>query len=302
MGNLLILVDRLGEKKEIFAEYLAKNIPNANIAIARFADLTYEVNGKKVIVNITGIDKKITDFDLVYFRRAGSDYAISAATLAVVLNHLKIKYFDTAFNNIGSLGSKFTSYLRLSLAGVPTIPSFFCFQTHIDLYKDQIISSLGLPVVAKELGTQRGHGVFLVKEKSDFEKLPKQSKDGRNHEFMFQKFVESDEEYRILVMKETIGAYEQKIRTDPNEFRSNVALGAREEFIDISKMPDDIKKISIEAAKVLEIQLAGVDVMVDKKGNRWLLEVNRGTGLTYDTKISPELANLAKFFTHELQK
>lgn len=302
MGNLLILVDRLGEKKETFAEYLAKNIPGSTVALARFADIIYQVEGKNISITVAGIDKDIKFFDLVYFRRAGNDYASSAATLAACLNELKIKYFDTAFNNIGSLGSKFTSYLKLSLAGLPTIPSFFCSQEHVEAYKDKIISNLGLPLVAKELWIQRGKGIFLIKTKEDFDKLPKQSESGRALEFMFQKFVKSNEEYRILVLKDTIGAFEEKIRTDPDEFRNNVALGAREEFIDINKIPADIKDISVKAAKALDIQLAGVDVTVDKKGNKWLLEVNRGPGLTYDTKVSPELANLAKFFAHELQK
>jgi glutathione synthase/RimK-type ligase-like ATP-grasp enzyme len=302
MGNLLILVDKLGEKKETFAEYLAQNIPGSVVALARFADIIYEVDGKNISITVAGIDKDIKFFDLVYFRRAGGDYGSSAATLAACLNHLNIRYFDTAFDNIGSLGSKFTSYLRLSLAGLPTIPSFFCFQGHIETYKEKIISNLGLPLVAKELWIQRGEGVFLIKTKEDFDKLPKQSETGRDHEFMFQKFVESNEEYRILVLKDTIGAFEEKIRTNPDEFRNNVALGAREEFLDINKIPDDIKDISIKAAAALDIQLAGVDITVDKKGHKWLLEVNRGPGLTYDTKISPELANLAKFFTNELKE
>lgn len=301
MKKLLILVDTIGPKKEHLAQFIAEKMPNNKVAIARFSDLIYEVDGKKVSVRIDSIDENIGNFDLVYFRRAGSRYAIPAGNLALCLSYLNIKFFDSAFSNIGPLGNKLTSYLKLSLAGLPTMPFFFCDSEKILDYKKHIIEKFGLPLVAKELSAQRGKGVFLVKSEEDFSKLPMKGGHGKNNEFLFQKFYKSDEEYRVLVLKDGIGAYERKIRTDPNEFRSNVAVGAREEFIDINKIPDDIKDISIRGAAALGIQVAGADVMVDDKGNKWLLEVNRGPGLTYDPKVSPELANLAKFFDRELQ-
>ena len=104
-----------------------------------------------------------------------------------------------------------------------------------------------------------------------------------------------------MVLKETIGSFEEKIKS-PGEFRANLALGAQEEFIDIRKMPEEMKKIAVEGARVLEIQIAGVDILIDKNNKMWLLEVNRGPGLTYDPQISPELESLASFFKKELNK
>ena len=46
--------------------------------------------------------------------------------------------------------------------------------------------------------------------------------------------------------------------------------------------------------------MAGVDLLIDKDGKPWILEVNRGPGFTYDDPASPELKNLAKFFVQEL--
>jgi D-alanine-D-alanine ligase-like ATP-grasp enzyme len=79
-------------------------------------------------------------------------------------------------------------------------------------------------------------------------------------------------------------------------------LGAKEEFMDIKKIPPKIKNVAIRAARALDIQIAGVDILIDKKGNLWVLEVNRGPGLTYDSKVSPELDNLASFFAQELRE
>jgi len=81
-----------------------------------------------------------------------------------------------------------------------------------------------------------------------------------------------------------------------------LALGADEEYVDAEKMPREMKEIAIKAAKVLDIQIAGVDILTDTQGKRWLLEANRGPGLTYDLQVSPELDSLASFFTRELKR
>src|SRR6266404_9324013 len=150
MHNILILIDTIGEKKESLATYLAKYIPDCNVSMARFTDLVYEVDGKDVKLFVSGIDKDITFFDLVYIRRAGKRFSISASSAAVCMKHLGIKFFDTSFENIGPIGSKFTLYLRLSVAGFPTIPSFFCFQEKIKDYRKHVIEKFGLPLVAKD--------------------------------------------------------------------------------------------------------------------------------------------------------
>ncbi len=299
MKRLLILVDKIGIKKEAFAEHMAKElVGQADVVLARFSDLVFDVNGKEFDIKIDGTGLTIKDFHLVYFRRAGDKFFSWAGTLGVCLDNLGIRFADTTFKQVGAAGDKFTSYMRLSLAGLPVMPSFYCGCSKIEEKADEIISKFGTPLVAKQLSSQRGRGVVLVRNKPELLAI---LKDFPDKSFMFQKYYESDEEYRILVLRDTIGAFERKIRTDPNEFRCNVALGAREEFIDVNKIPEKMKQVAIEAAKVLEIEIAGVDILIDKAGRMWLLEVNRGPGLTYDPKVSPELDNLARFFKKELQ-
>lgn len=297
---LLILVGKIGPKKEFFTEYIAKNLPSDNkVVLARFSDLIFTIEGEKIEIAIDGTDYKIQDFDLVYFRRVGGTFLSLAGTLAVCLKKLRIRFFDTTFRDIGPAGDKLTSYLKLSLAGLPTIPAYFCWHTKIEEKREQIIDKLGLPLVAKQLSSQRGRGVFLIKEIDDFKILNKDFPEG---EFLFQKFYPNESEYRLLVLSEMIGSFEKKLEISAKEFRHNVGLGSKEEFIDISKISEKMKQIAVKAAKVLDIQIAGVDILVDNKGKMWILEVNRGPGLTYDPQISPELDSLASFFSQELKK
>jgi len=296
---LLILVDFIGPKKELFAEGIRKGLPpDCQTSLARFSDLVFKVNGKNLEIEVDGIGKNIKDFDLVYFRRAGSYFFSLAGTLAICLDYLKIPYFDTTFSQVGPDEDKFTNLVRLSLAGLPTIQTFFCWHTKLEEKVNEIIAHFGLPLIAKQLSSHRGKGVILIKNQNDFKKLPKAFPE---REFMFQKYIESKEEYRILVLKEGVGAYEEKI-PQKGEWRGNVALGAREEFIDVKATPENLKEIALAAARTLNIQIAGVDILVDVGGKTWLLEVNRGPGITYDDKNSPEMANIASFFAEELKK
>ena len=75
MKRLLILVDFIGPKKELFAEGIAKGFPSSyQVSLARFSDLIFKIDGKSVSIQIEELRKRITDFDLVYFRRAGTKF------------------------------------------------------------------------------------------------------------------------------------------------------------------------------------------------------------------------------------
>lgn len=300
MKKILILVDKIGRKKELFAEEIAKRLKGSRIVLARFSDLYFEIDQKDITVEVNGMSVK--DFDLVYFRRAGADYSVLAATLAFCLKHFGINFIDTSWVEIGPLGSKFTSLVKEASLNLPVFHSIYVWKTKIDENKEKIVKRLGFPLIAKELSTQRGRGVHKINSYGDLSKLPMKDAAGGDNQYLFQEFVDLGEEFRLLVLGEKVAVWEKKVVTAEGEFRHNVSLGAKEEFLDISKIPPELEKIAIMGAKVLGLQIAGVDVAKETKSGKYrLIEVNRGPGLTYDTKISPELSELAKFFKMELE-
>jgi len=289
--KILILVNETVTNKNSFYDGIKKRLPaGADVEIAHFEDTFINIDGKSTSVLING--KEIKDYDLVYFRRAGSSFLWLAATIAIYLEKFHKKYIDTIYKSIGPAGTKLAGFLKLDLYGLPMIPSVYCNSARILGNSSLIVERLGLPLVAKDLYSQRGLGVSLIKKMDDFTKLLKASP-GRK--FMFQKYIEKKEEFRVLVLGNKIGSYERKTSQDPNEFRNNVSLGAREDFMDISEISDEVKNISIKAANLLKLEIAGVDVVIDKQGKAWLLEVNRGPGFTYNSLQSQEIENIAKF-------
>jgi glutathione synthase/RimK-type ligase-like ATP-grasp enzyme len=299
MNKILILnYTNSGENKEFANLFKEKLADICQVYSCDFSDTSVFV--KKDGIEVMFGDHNAKEFDLIYFRRVGHVYFKLAAALALCIKNLGIKFFDTGLSDIGPAGNKFISFLRLYFSGLPVItPTYFCPKETILQKYHEICKEIGLPLVFKHLHLQRGSGVFLIKEASQIPEILKKFPSG---DFMFQKLVNNVHEYRVLVLNGKIGAYEEKVKTDKNEFRGNVHLGALEKFFDVDSIPSDIKEISIKAAKVLGIEVAGVDVVTDDNDKAWLIEVNRGPGLTYNEKISPEIANFAKFLREELEE
>ncbi len=298
MKNLLILTGKIGQKKEALVEYLSQSlVGQVKVTLGLFADLIFEIDWKKVKVRLG--DRNMTDFDLVVFRGVGSGFLVVAGNLALCLEHLQIEYTDTVFKRIGPFGSKMTALIQLSLAGLPMMPSYYCQRPKIRERMGEIIHRFGFPLIAKDLSLERGKGVFLLKKKEDFDFL---NKVDPKREFLFQDFYPDNEEYRILTLGYKSMVYYQKIRTDPDEFRANTALGAEEKYLAVSQASKKMRAMAVKSARVLDYEIAGVDFLIDKRTQKtWILEVNRGPGLTYDTKISPEVPAFASFVAKKLR-
>lgn len=298
MKKVLLIVVKKGKKKKHLTQRLNVLLAGkVEFELVRLSDFTIEFDGTKVEVKVQ--NKSVSDFDLAYFRRVGGDLMPIAGSLAICFDSLGLNYIDLVFKEMGPARNKLSALLKLSLAGLPAPPTFFCFKESISKNIDYLATRFGFPLVAKEVASQRGQGVFLIKNKNDLSFLNKAAEEDQ---FLFQKFYPNDEEFRLLVLEDEVGVYERKIRTDEKEFRNNVALGAKEEFLDLDQAPEALKQIAIKAAKALSYQISGVDVLVDKTdGKYWLLEANRGPGLTYDESVSPELSRLADYFTKKLK-
>jgi glutathione synthase/RimK-type ligase-like ATP-grasp enzyme len=301
MKKILILVGMKGPKKELFVTEISERIgKDVEITLAEFSDLYFSIAENRIDVEISGTS--ITEFSLVYFRRAGGGFSIMAATLATCLKAKNIKFIDSSWGEIGPLGSKFTSLVKLCVEGLPIIRSIYVREKQIDKYKEKIAKELGFPLIAKELSMQKGKGVYKIERLEDFANLPEKSDAGSENQFLFQEFKNLGDEYRVLVLGKKVGVWEKKILTVEGEFRHNVSLGAREEFLDLEEIPEDLAKIAIDAAVKLNLQIAGVDIAKDvNTGEFHLIEVNRGPGFTYDTKVSPEMDQIAKFLREEAE-
>ena len=302
--KLLILVGMINAKKELFAQLISNNIGNdTEVVLAEFSDLFIEISNSETKVLIKEID--VREFDLVYFRRVDHSLFALSGTLALCLDKLGIKYFDTKFKEIGAGGDKFTAIATLAFAGVPVAGTIFCPRENILNEKQRIISKFGFPIVAKDTQAQGNTGIYLIKKEEDFQKLltlKEKRLSGSFIQFLFQQFIDIDREYRLLVLGDRVAIVHKKDKRNYDNLVVDYETPDLEtEFVDVKETPDVLKTIAIKAAKTLSVEIAGVDICVEKETEKVVvIEVNRGPGFEYDAAKSSEIREVSNFLKSHL--
>jgi ribosomal protein S6--L-glutamate ligase len=89
---------------------------------------------------------------------------------------------------------------------------------------------------------------------------------------MIQPFLATGHDYRVIVIGgKALGA--MKKTAPKGEFLTNVVRGGTATKAELTK---ELRDLSVKAARLFQADYVGVDIMYDKKGNPYILEVNRG--------------------------
>ncbi len=183
-------------------------------------------------------------------------------------------------------------------------PLRYC-TSDIPLQKRHITSPFLFPVILKGSGGDRGTRVYKADNLEELEKLVRdlrksETEDGRR--YMLQEYIPNDGDYRILVLGEKVLGVMKRSSQSKAEFKNNYSAGGKVEVADLS---EEIKQLSIKAAKACGLAVAGVDVAFRdndfKKPIIW--EVNKGpqfkgfmkaTGIDVPAEIVKFLVGLKK--------
>lgn len=289
---LLILKDKkksvLGTEKTI--KIIKKKLEKKNVPtdIASFEDieLFIEKNNVRAFVK----NEPFIKYKTVYFRRVGDERNL-AFILSSIAKKNKILFIDKLYSVTNEPG-KLKQTAAMALAGV-SVPKTYYASQYDKKSLDNATKFLGLPVVIKISRSRKGLGVFLARTEDEALKIVKNRP---RDEIIIQEFIPNNFDYRVLVLGNTLGCVIKRERSDKTkEFRNNVYLGASEEFMDISKVSLNIKKEAFHAARVADIQVAGVDVVIGPDNKSYIFEVNRSPAFTFNEKISNELGSLAEY-------
>ena len=139
-----------------------------------------------------------------------------------------------------------------------------------------VIEKVGsVPLVMKLLQGTQGQGIVLAETIKAAESVMSAFRQ-LEADILVQEFIKesSGTDIRALVVGDSVVAAMRRIAPE-GEFRSNVHRGGRTEQITISK---EEEKTAVEAAHVLGLRIAGVDLMRSKRGPL-VLEVNSSPGL-----------------------
>jgi len=150
---------------------------------------------------------------------------------------------------------------------------------------------IGFPCVVKVVTGSYGEGVYLCEKKRDYRKLMEFIDSLGNKKTMIVQEYLGDhpgEDLRVLVVGgEVIGAMK---RTAPEgDFRANITNGGTGSKFELT---DEIIEIARSTARVLGLDIAGIDLLFDKRGFR-VCEANSNPGFNgFDTYCDFNVAGI----------
>ena len=188
---------------------------------------------------------------------------------------------------------KALTHLRLSKLNIPVPKTFvapFVYWNYdlTDEYLKKIEEEICYPMIIKE--TKGSFGMQVHKVNNE-EELKKEIKNFGNRKFLFQEFIETStgRDIRVNIAgNKIIGAM---LRTNPDDFRANVTLGAKSEQVELT---NEQKKLALSVHKALCLDFSGVDLLFSKDGKPIFCEINsnpnflsfeKTTGLDYCNEI-----------------
>jgi len=141
--------------------------------------------------------------------------------------------------------------------------------------KDLINLVGGAPLVVKLLEGTKGIGVVLAETNKAAESVINAFR-SLKADILVQQYIKESkgQDIRCFVIGDEVVASMERIAQE-GEFRANIHLGATARAIEIS---DEEKAIAIKAAKIVGLEVAGVDMVRSNSGPK-LLEVNSSPGL-----------------------
>ncbi|MFA5986545.1 MAG: hypothetical protein WC819_04345 [Parcubacteria group bacterium] len=229
-------------------------------------------NGK---VRVLHNDVDTSTFSFVWLSSGWSQRDIAYA-INLYFNHTK-----TPHSYVEKSSSKVTDCMAFALNGLPMPDTVFVSRSRVEKHLSLIKEVCSFPLIVKDIrGCQGKHSAFISSEAELLEKmttLPKSKK------FLFQRFIPNEYDWGIMVANGVVVAGEKSYPTG-GEFRNNTCNGAKECFVNIKDIPENIKKMAIDASDLLGLSWSRTDIIIDKNtGLPYVLEVNRFPGITSES-------------------
>src|SRR5690606_29377114 len=155
--------------------------------------------------------------------------------------------------------------------------------------KDLIRMVNGAPLIIKLLESTQGKGVVLAETNKAAESVINAFKSVQTN-ILVQEFIKeaNGQDIRCFVVNGKVVASMQR-QAEKGEFRANLHQGGKASVI---KITSEEKKLALKAAKVLNLAVAGVDIIRSHKGPL-LLEVNSSPGLEgIENATGKDIANI----------
>jgi RimK family alpha-L-glutamate ligase len=249
-------------------ECLERNGILAEIFEPKYFDIIVSRNTAK---SIRYKGEKIDLPDLI-LSRTGSGSAYFTLALMRQFEKLGIPVINDS-NSVAVVSDKLLTSQSLSGAGLP-IPKTILVNGDVDV--ELVEKEIGFPCVVKATSGSRGKTVYLCETRKIFEGLMELlSSIALKKTLIIQEFVDAmpGTDLRVWVIGGKSIVAMKRTGVD-GDFRANISQGGHGEPFELTP---EIDYIARETARVLGLQIAGIDLLFDKDGYK-VCEANSSPG------------------------
>ena len=176
------------------------------------------------------------------------------------------------------------------------VPKTLLVKHPIDI--DFVEKNIGYPSIIKTLSGSFGAGVFMAENKKQLKQLIKMAEiTNEGYDIIIQEFIEDSwgKDIRVLVLNGKVIGCMMRQSTD-DDFRANITRGGEGIPYQIT---EDIEWLGGESARLLGLDIAGVDLLFDNGGYK-ICEVNSSPGFEgmdkyCKTNIAEQIVNFVKY-------
>lgn len=225
----------------------------------------------------------IADFDAVIIRKVGKYLELGIAA-AHYLESKKVPFTDEYLLEAGN--GKLACAMIRRLAGL-TVPRTVCGPAEI-LLAENIVR---FPCVVKADLGHAGQDNYLVENATDYRDII----ETHSRDIMVtQDFIPNNGDFRILVLGGQ--AKLAILRQATSGHLNNTSQGGRARIVELDTLPHSMIAAAERAARIEHLQVAGVDMMVDKVTQIVsIIEVNRAPQIPSGTYVDEKITEYARF-------
>ncbi len=275
--------DEAKQKAENFADKMRAQLrSDIEISSCEISELLFEVGESGMAITHPQKGFDLREFDLVIIRHIGA-YAVEAHAITLYCQYLGIKYTDEYLNRL-LLDNKLSTEFLLWSQGVTQLPRTFYGPTD-ELVKK--LDGLGGKAVLKDNEGSKGRLNFVVTSPDEIRAITAEHADAR---FVLQEFIPNDSDLRVLVLN---GKPKLIIKRsgDGSTHLNNTSQGGQAVIVPLTAVDESILDVSVRAAHITKLQVAGVDVVINKETGKFsILEVNNApqvsSGSFMDEKVT----------------
>lgn len=296
--KILMISTRKTPITETFANNLTTHGKKLDVTYIAYEDLVF-TTGPKNEIKLLGSNQNITDFDLVHFKTTAKYQDIAAAT-ARYLAVRRVPFMDTAILHFPAT-SKLYQYIILTDNGFKIPKSIFLLPSKLISSYKYLADNLTLPFVLKDIHGNKGEHNYVVTDEKSFKKACKDA-DKDNVQLIAQAFVPNVCDYRLLVFGGRIPLVIKRARISDKTHLNNTSQGAPATIVPLETIPPELQRTSIKAAKTLDREVAGVDLVQDKNTGLWYcFEVNDGPQIASGSFTAEKNLAFADFLRRKVE-